>query len=223
MKKYALLHVFVISILCLVLILCISLFLMTLKVNTEGYMNNTEGYMNNDKTIILLGDSTLKNNMYVTTGLAVDDHIKHIYKNTFNYAKDDAFIKDVYTQLNNIPTKYNNSSTYIVISIGGNDLIRESETESAFIQFKKLYININNKFPNAKKIILNLYYPYHSRNNIESKTIIENWNYKLTNYLHSSILDISILLDNMNDFVQVIEPSPSGGKKISDAIIRRIN
>ena len=228
MKKYISLDVSTIFILSLVLLFCISIFLCTLKMsNTEGFnknMNtNIKDNMKNDKTVILLGDSVLKNNIYVNSGLAVDDHIKHIYKNTFNYAKDNAYIKDVYTQLNHISPKYNNSSTYIVISFGGNDLIRMKETETVFIQYKKLYTTIKNKFPNAQKIILNLYYPPQSLSNNTVKTIIENWNYKLKKYLTSSILDISTLLDNKSDFVQIIEPSTSGGKKIADAIIKRIN
>ena len=233
MKKYISLEdVSTIFILSLVLLLCISLFLCTLKMsNTEGFNKNMNKTMNtnikdnikNDKTVILLGDSVLKNNIYVNSGLAVDDHIKHIYKNTFNYAKDNAYIKDVYTQLNHIPPKYNNSSTYIVISFGGNDLIRMKETESVFIQYKKLYTTIKNKFPNTQKIILNLYYPPQSLSNNTAKTMIDNWNYKLKKYLTSSILDISTLLDNKYDFVQIIEPSTSGGKKIADAIINRIN
>ena len=83
-----------------------------------------EGF-SKDQTLILLGDSILQNKQYVEPGHSVEDILKKSLKKVKNYALDEATIKTVYLELNQIPKKFNVETTTIILSIGGNDLIEK--------------------------------------------------------------------------------------------------
>ena len=59
----------------------------------EPFGNNN----NNNKTYVLLGDSIIKNNLYVKNGKGIDDILKEKTNgNTYCYAKNDSNIIDIY-------------------------------------------------------------------------------------------------------------------------------
>ena len=87
----------------------------------ESFSSNKK--KNCDKTIVLLGDSILKNNSYVSNGKGVDNLIEERNQNVVSLAVNNSKIVDVYGQINEIPLDINNKSTFIFLSSGGNDIL----------------------------------------------------------------------------------------------------
>ena len=95
------------------------------KNNKNNDKNNKNNNKNKKETLVLLGDSILKNNSYMDYN---EKSVEHLLKeksnnNCFNYAEDGAIIIDCYDQLDKIPDDLNNKRTTIYLSVGGNDII----------------------------------------------------------------------------------------------------
>lgn len=202
----------------------------------ESFKNQEENHKQNtnaktDIDIILLGDSILKNNSYVADGKAIDDLIKerNIGK-IHSLAINNSLITDVYFQLNNIPSHLNKESTYIFLSAGGNDILKNFvENESAeekqhilntiFKAYKRLVKSIQTKMNNTKLILIDVYYPTNIKYSQHHNTI-KSWNNMIEEFKNEKnnniydILNVSKLLTNESDFTFDIEPSSSGSKKI---------
>jgi len=177
---------------------------------------------NSNTTIVLLGDSMLKNNSYVKPGFAVDDLLRKQvgpHKTIVNYAREDAQIGDVYEQFTHI----NDSDTNrIFLSVGGNNIIKtpSSEMSSIFEKYTNLIDAIKTKLPNSKLFLLNIYHT----NDIKYANlnpIIDQWNQLLNNYFYndnkhliSGIVDVKSVVSQPSDLTFKIEPSESGGEKI---------
>jgi methyl-accepting chemotaxis protein len=186
-----------------------------------------EGLTNND-TIILMGDSILNNSIYVPEGKSVYDCVKTKLDKVILTAKDGATINDLYEQLDKIPIELNNSSTFIFISIGGNDILTKritlnsNEIEELFDNYMNFLQALKTKIGSVKINILNLYLPTNPRYQIYKSTV-EQWN-KLINTNSNkigeiyNILDLYSLLTNSNDFVYDIEPSAIASNKIANLI-----
>jgi lysophospholipase L1-like esterase len=209
----------------------------------EGMNNNTDN-PNNDKvnyapknTIVLMGDSILKNNPYVGKGKSVEDILKQQYDGKIiNLAKDNSTVKDLYKQINKLSQKYNNSKTTIFVSAGGNDILNNYVyvTNADIDNFKPLYnIYINykdalktlrDKFPKSKIMLVNLYYPQ-SIKYLRYRELIKKWNDLLFEYQNdpingiNDVLDLSLIMTDINDFSLCIEPSENGSVKISREIL----
>uniref|UniRef100_A0A6C0HH56 SGNH hydrolase-type esterase domain-containing protein n=1 Tax=viral metagenome TaxID=1070528 RepID=A0A6C0HH56_9ZZZZ len=213
-----------------------------------------EPYTNNNTTIILLGDSMLKNNLYVKPGFAVDDLLRnkcllntntntHNNKNKnitiVNYAREDAQIADVYTQLTRIDNSNNNnndSSVSVFLSIGGNNILQvpmyqgtgkvtAADVNTIFEKYKNLIDAIKTKLPNCKLFLLNIYHTYDATY-AKLNPMIDLWNKLLNNYFYndsahliSGIVDVKTALNQPSDLTFKIEPSERGGEKITDKII----
>ena len=181
----------------------------------QGFSNNT--------FIILMGDSVLKNDIYVKN--SVTDLIMKKTKNILNVAKDNATIMDLYSQLDNIPLEYNNSNTEIFISAGGNDLLKGLTNNKINIcnQFIQAIKSIKTKLNNARIYVFNIYLPANPKY-LKYKTVIEEWNACLQKnsntigYMYT-VIDLYALLTDPNDFVYDIEPSEIGSEKIANAIL----
>lgn len=205
---------------------------------SQYQINNLEleGMKSDDdfKTIVLLGDSILKNNYYVGDDKSVEyllkkeDDVKII-----NLAVNDSKICDIYSQVNKIPINVNNSKTSIFISVGGNDILdryvernnsnlKDFSFLNTFIgSYKNLIKTIKNKMDKCRVIILDVYYPT-SAPYLPYKEIIKEWNKKVYDYAKEKKLDIlkiSDIVTNRNDFTFDIEPSEKGGEKIVEAIL----
>ena len=189
----------------------------------------------NKESIVLLGDSILKNNSYVSNGKGIDELLEErnngkIYSLAENHSK----IVDIYSQIDKIPSDLNNDSTVIFLSAGGNDILsfyvdqeedatNDTALNPMFSAYKKLVESIQTKMDKAKIVFLDIYYP----DNIKYKQfhpIISEWNKKIYEYADKNnykVLKISNNLTETTDFTMGIEPSSTGGAKIVDLILSK--
>jgi len=78
-------------------------------INTEDFSNN-----NDKNSIVLLGDSILKNNSYVKNGQSIEDILREKKgDNLYCLALNNSTIVDVYSQIDSIPIELNNENTTI--------------------------------------------------------------------------------------------------------------
>ncbi len=198
------------------------------------YMSTYKESFNSIKqSFILLGDSILKNDAYVSDGKSVELLLKErTNEKSICLARDNSKIVDVYSQVENIPNELNTNYTTIFLSAGGNDILNHyveqentpkdsSILKTIFSAYKKLIKSIRNKLPNANIVLLDIYYP----DNIKYKqyhTIINEWNNMIYNYSNKnncSVLKISGILTHSDDFSLGIEPSSVGSKKLVETIL----
>jgi len=189
---------------------------------------------NSDKqSFVLLGDSILKNDAYVSDGKSVENLlVERTNGKTTCLAIDHSKIVDIYSQVDKIPEDLNSNYTTVFLSAGGNDILThyvDQENDSTdtsilgtmFAAYKKLIKSIQNKLPNANIVLLDIYYPenmtykqYHS--------IINEWNQMVYEYASQnsfSVLKISGVLTQPDDFSFGIEPSATGSHKLVAAIL----
>jgi len=216
----------IIKIIIVLLLLICLLFYLFYKVK-EPLSNN------NQKQIIFLGDSILNNSNYVDSSETVLYQFEHLVNtNIIMKAEDDAklynFNKQYSFLLND--NKYNNNNTYIIISIGGNDILGltnkvSSNNNSEFNELIKKYNEeislLHKKLPSANILLVGLYYPIDTRFSIY-KDLITKWNSNMVG-LGYPVIHLDILITNNDDIVSSIEPSPIGSKKIANAILKAIN
>lgn len=197
---------------------------------------DTNANTNVKPDIILLGDSILKNNSYVADGKGIDDRLKEKNIGTIHsLAINDSRIIDVYSQLNNIPSDLNKDSTYIFLSTGGNDILKNFvENEPAeekehilntiFKAYKKLVKSIQTKMGKSNLILVDVYYPTNIKYS-QHRDTIQKWNNLIEEFKNEKnsgiydVLNVSKLLTSENDFTFEIEPSSSGSKKIVDEML----
>jgi hypothetical protein len=196
----------------------------------EKFTNN-----NHNKTYILLGDSILKNDAYVSNGKSVCNLLKDDGKNIYCYAQDNSKIVDIYSQMNKIPIEFNSPNTLIFLSAGGNnilshyfdqnqDITNTSVLKPFFSSYKNVLKSIQSRFTKAKIVLLDIYYPRNLTYN-RFHSIIKEWNNMIYNYAANpknhiyKIIRISSHLTQNEDFSFSIEPSSNGGKKIADLIL----
>lgn len=171
-------------------------------------------------SVILIGDSLLDNAKYVPVNKTVFDFLMKKNPKTYLFAADNSTISTAYIQsayLDNM----SNSDAWIVISIGGNDLLKYP---SSYARIMKQYDNfiayIHEQVPQSNVVLLNLFYPlnpdykrYHP--------IIPKWNkhvQSIADKYHYYVVDVSSILVTRQDIVHDIEPSVTGGHKLANAI-----
>ena len=198
------------------------------------YVNTFKEAFNPDKqSFILLGDSILKNNAYVSDGKSIDILLEEKTNGkTICLAVDNSKINDIYEQVFKIPDDLNKPTTTIFLSAGGNDILsyyvdRENDSSNTsaittfFSAYDKLVNSIQKKLPNASIVLLDIYYP----NNLTYQKyhhIIEEWNKMVYDYARKQncrVLKISTILTQQDDFSFGIEPSSNGGKKLVEEIL----
>jgi hypothetical protein len=192
-----------------------------------------ETFDSNKQNFILLGDSILKNEAYVSNGKSIYSLLKkRTNGKTICLAADDSKIIDVYNQINNIPDDLNNNNTTIFLSIGGNNILSQLKNKeeldrdlrSIFNEYKKLIKSIQDTLPDANIVLVDIYYPDNSKYE-QYHSIINEWNNKIYDYAQnsknniSSVLKISTILTQKDDFTNDIEPSSKGGKKLIESIL----
>jgi hypothetical protein len=214
----------------------ILLFFIILISYWNTYLNSyyQEPFNSEKQTFILLGDSILNNESYVSKGKSICNLlIERTYGKTICLAVDDSKIVNVYNQINKISDDLNYNLTTIFLSIGGNDILSQIENNQTidqktldiiFSTYKKIIKNIQVKLPEAKLVVCDIYYP----NNLKYKQFhqyIEKWNELLYNYAREensgiySVFKISKILTKSEDFTVDIEPSSIGSQKMVDAIL----
>jgi len=197
--------------------------------------NNVEGFTNTAKTYILLGDSILRNDAYVSDGKSVENLIIERNKNTHCFAEDHSKIVDIYSQIDKIPIELDSPNTLIFLSAGGNDILSHyvdqnqditdtSVLKPMFSSYKNIVKTIQTRLPNSKLFLLDIYYP----DNLQYKrfhSIIKEWNSMIYDFAQDpknniyGVIRISSSLTQNKDFSFGIEPSSSGGNKIADLIL----
>ena len=198
------------------------------------YVNSiVESFNSNKQTFVLLGDSIIKNNAYVSQGKSIDILLQERTNGkSVCLAEDHSTIDDIYNQIKQVPGSLNASTTTIFLSAGGNDILsnyvdREKDvTDSTtintiFTDYKKLINNIQTKFSKANIVLMDIYYPTDSKYK-KYYTIINEWNemvYDYSSKQYFSVVKISNLLTKPEDFSNEVEPSYNGSKKIVEAIM----
>ena len=199
---------------------------------SSKYMS-MEPFNSDKQSFVLLGDSILKNDAYVSDGKSIDQLlIERTNGKTTCLAIDHSKIVDIYSQVDKIPDNLNSNLTTVFLSAGGNDILThyvDQENDSTdtsilgtmFAAYKKLIKSIQKKLPNANIVLLDIYYPdnmtykqYHS--------VIDSWNKMIYEYATQnglSVLKISGVLTKPDDFSFGMEPSAIGSRKLVDAIL----
>jgi len=187
---------------------------------------NTEGYTQPNINYILLGDSVLNNSVYVPDGNRVAQLIQNITTGeVLCLAKDSSVISSVYGQISNIPDSLKTNNTKILLSVGGNNILNEDlktltsdVLKTIFSKYTTLVDTIQASSPNSQIILFDVYCPdkYHDYYNI-----VQQWNTLLYNYvlqnnlkINLKLFKVSSILTSPDDFINDIEVSASGGKKI---------
>ena len=224
--KYIYLYIFI--------LFNVIIFVSCLNIYYDGF----EHFDLNKNKIILLGDSVIKNNAYVSYGKSIEDIlVEKTNGKTICYAVDNSKIANVYNQIGKIPSSLglNDENTLVFLSVGGNDILfyylennhnsaNTSILQNIFTDYKNLIEAIRFKLPRAKLYLLDLYYPANEKY-IHLYHIIAEWNrliYSLADNLQnniSGVIKISSLLKNNEDFYYEIEPSSTGGQKIAESIL----
>ena len=197
--------------------------------NMESFLNN-----NNKKSIVLLGDSILKNNSYVKNGQSIEDILREKKgDNLYCLALNNSTIVDVYSQIDSIPLELNNENTTIFLSSGGNDILsqyvdkHDSDVSDIhvlnviFIAYKKMVKSLQTKMNKSKIVLIDIYYPT-SNQFSQYKHIIQEWNNLLEKYAREKsygLIKISKIVTASDDFTLSIEPSEKGGEKIARSIL----
>jgi hypothetical protein len=195
-----------------------------------------ESFNSNKQSFILLGDSILKNNAYVSDGKGIEELLaERTDGKSICLARDSSTISNVYNQVEEIPHDFNSNYTTVFLSAGGNDILThyvEGENDSndtsvlghMFTSYKNLIQSIKNKLPKANIVLLDIYYP-DSNTYQKYHSIINQWNNMIYNYAREpqnnifSVLKVSNVLTKDDDFSSGIEPSSNGGKKLVEAIL----
>jgi lysophospholipase L1-like esterase len=182
---------------------------------------------------VLLGDSILKNDAYVSDGKSVGELVKERTNGkSLCLAADNSKIVDVYEQVGHISGDLNNNTTTIFLSAGGNDILThyvDKENDSAetsilktmFASYKKLIENIRSRLPKTNIVLLDIYYPENMKYK-QYHSIIKEWNNMLYAYAEKnnySVLKVSNILTKSEDFSFGIEPSSIGSKKLVEVIL----
>ena len=190
-----------------------------------------EGF-NEHQQIILMGDSVFANDKFVKPGESVFDILHDTHENVTLLAKDKATVEDLLYQFSNMPVEYNNPSTAIFISAGGNDILNyfsqySHMEEERFIDiiFKE-YIHILDQLYadwglKARLFLCTIYFPRKS-NYEKYYNMIKLWNKKLRNYASEyehTIVPLDKMLNKSEYFIHVIEPSAAGSKLIAKRIL----
>lgn len=198
----------------------------------KKYINNrnTQTFIPK-KTVILLGDSILNNQLYVPSNKSIPFLLQtNKDLNVINYAQDSATIYTIFKQLDKIPLEYNNKNTTIFLSAGGNNILNikysdnnndqniSANLHKIISNYNKLVESIHTKLPLCKLYLLDLYTP---KDNFSiNYNDIQKWNnniYKQSN----NIIYLSKIINNSNDLTN-IEPSIEGSIKIADSIYNSI-
>ena len=204
--------------------------------------------MKNQKVLTLLGDSIIDNKFYVKNSeYSVTEHIENISSFQVEMiAVDGDTTKEV---LSNQIGKIQNSSTHIVLSVGGNDLLQnldllflESESmisslETSFDLIASIHEKyetiIENLLQHNAKILLCTVYEGDlesdlnlARVNKAGQSLLKMFNdtiYFLSNKYNLNVLELRNIFTEKTDYANPIEPSHIGGEKLANQIVEWVN
>lgn len=192
--------------------------------------------------IALLGDSTLDNGAYTSSGPAVIDHLSRLLPagdRATLLAVDGATTQHIQSQLGRIP----DGATHVVLSIGGNDAVREigvleRPTQTVADALTKLSPVVE-RFEEAYRACLQqvlqaglpttvcmIYNGAFDEARGEQQVIdaaLTMWNDAILQAAldhRLPVIDLRRVCTSRDDFTRQIEPSEQGGRKIAEALQR---
>lgn len=176
-----------------------------------------EGF-SEQNTIVLMGDSVLNNQTYVPLGKSVEGQLtSRTSAHVLQLAEDNALIADVYKQIDKLPSSLDVPSTWIFISVGGNNLLRGHDETNTFQAWTILLQSLRVKMSNAHIVVFNVYLPANPQL-ASRKLSVDEWNKKV-NAAGYPVIDVNAMLTSPSDFVYDIEPSVQGTNSIVSAIL----
>ncbi len=230
--------VVIILVLTFIILSSIQYYIYKYKIVKEGMENGKKKI----KNVYLIGDSIIKNDLYVSRGKSVEYYINTLLKpyksdeivpppvNVTNLAIDNSVINDIYEQLKFIPED-SQDNNIIFLSVGGNDILKKYvymyNTDfvgltTLFNKYKELVERIQKQFPEPqyKLVIMNIYYPPDKQIFSPFYPHIKEWNKSIDDYISKSNTNIGLIridekITEKEDFVNKIEPSERGGEKIA--------
>ncbi len=216
----------------------ISLFYKIYEPFTSSTSTSTNG-----KNIVLIGDSILKNNVFVPPKKSVEDFIKerNPENGLNNLAINGATIIDVHNQVKKISWDLDKEDTYIFLSAGGNDILENfvfsdnsaKVLDKLFNKYKYLVETLRATMDKSNIYLLDVYIPVDKK--IQPyKDIINEWNNRVKDYASDTkngingVVDISVIMNDESDFTKdnmgyFVEPSKTGGEKIANKIMDTIS
>ena len=203
------------------------LILILISINKEKF-SITECFAKKKIKIVLAGDSIFDNHEYVIPGSSIEQNLLNNKQDVLLLAKNGSFVSDLIYQIKKMPSNLNTPSTYLFISVGGNDIlykyrdkkfIDKKEINSVFELYKNSILSIKNKF-NVKLYLTNVYYPPVDKYT-KLYSVIHYWNNQQKKFAQKhniSLFNIDALITDKIHFSNHIEPSEIGSKLIADAI-----
>lgn len=194
--------------------------------------------------IALLGDSTLDNGAYTSGGPAVIDHLSGLLSSEDRatlLAVDGATTQHIQSQLGGMPE----GATHVVLSVGGNDALREIEVLNrpsqtvahALSEVSRVVEGFEEAYRRSLKQVLQvglpttvctIYNGAFDEARGEQQVIdaaLTMWNDAI---LQAALdhdlpaLDLRRVCTDRDDYTQQIEPSEQGGRKIAEALHRAL-
>jgi len=178
-----------------------------------------------DTRVFLLGDSVFNNDIYVPDGASVGSLLRKRQKRVRILAQDGATLPDLRRQILRIPIMADRRSTYIFVSLGGNDILRAyrglrktnmGPLRRILKSYRRALESLMGKFKDSTIILANLYYPT-SPTYTKYYPLIRKWNGDLERLASENSLQVLHLdkaLVSPPDFTHDIEPSSRGSRII---------
>lgn len=193
--------------------------------------------------IVLLGDSIFDNGIYVPGGPDVISQLKNKlpqgWKATLK-ALDGSTINDVKTQLEELPE----DASFLVVSTGGNDALSHielfNEPAGSFAEVLLRLADIQEAFRSyyhemlksvlacgSPTAICTIYYPRFSDILIQKMAVVTLSIFNDSIVLEAirnriQLIDLRLICNELRDYSNPIEPSVSGGEKITNAILNKV-
>lgn len=189
--------------------------------------------------VVLLGDSTLDNAAYVAAGQSVSEQLQHLLpagSRATLRARDGDVTAGIASQLRGLP----HDATHLVVSVGGNDALRESgvlseparsmaealgrlsAVQDGFSAAYRAMLDVvaAQRVPVAICTIYNAAFPDQRSRRIAA-TALSVLNDVITREAGSrglSLIDLRSIVNSDADYANAIEPSAEGGRKFAAAI-----
>jgi hypothetical protein len=189
----------------------------------------------------LIGDSTLDNGAYVSSGKAVIDHLQRLVPQGWQatlLAVDGSTINGIPRQLAQVPQ----DTTHLVLSVGGNDALGHygilTQSARSVAEVIGKLANIGEEFEERYKqilaevlhlglptIVCTIYYPRFSdvtvqRLSVTASTIFNDVILRQAFVTGLPVMDLRLICNEDTDYANPIEPSSRGGQKIAESIVR---
>lgn len=190
-----------------------------------------EGMQIKDRNIIIFGDSAFDNRPYVGTSESIPYLLQNhdIFKSVV-LARDGAKISDLHQQIRTAEKDIGKSDRTAFISIGGNDILTLKDDQidvdetirDLFTTYTKILSNYTFK---CKLVLCNIYIPYSKRGSFHERCI-KKWNkqiYMFCKENNHNLMRFDKVLFEQNDFVDNLEPSRIGGRKIVDEMLNYVD